>query len=139
MKNCLYEAVIGKILQDCGCLPNFAMGRDGSKGLFSWFLPLLCEKSWFVFHQININSRSIKRPSLFNKFIWIVAVCRGKRLTCAMDVMDYFGNYPDPDLTRFKYISDSQFLLCGPPKVCETSSNSPRIPIKIKILSLAEQ
>ena len=26
-KNCLYEAVIEKIINECGCLPSFAMGR----------------------------------------------------------------------------------------------------------------
>jgi hypothetical protein len=34
IKNCLYEAVIGKILEHCGCLPNYAMGRTASNYIF---------------------------------------------------------------------------------------------------------
>ncbi len=44
----------------------------------------------------------MKQPSLLLQFTLTVPVCRGKRLSCAVDVMDYFGNFPDPDLTRLE-------------------------------------
>ena len=31
IKNCLYEAVINKILQNCLCIPNYALGRGRKK------------------------------------------------------------------------------------------------------------
>ena len=46
IKNCLYEAVIHKILENCRCLPNYALGRNQKNVEVCRADKLACAMEW---------------------------------------------------------------------------------------------
>jgi hypothetical protein len=79
MKNCLYEAVLEKILTNCTCKPVFVNFKlDVSCGII-------------VFGLITSDKLNLQVQGL--------SYCRGRKLGCTQYWMNHFGNEANPRLT----------------------------------------